>query len=319
VVSLYVSACGADGGVGVDEAERPALRAAETVDHRTVQPLEIRRAAEPPETEPTAVGRAPEHLDPLLEYNPGAAVEPAGLAAPFDPDRRDWVVAEPSDLATAASDQAQPALVFGPESRAYARCAADPDCLRLVTYPDGEVVPAERLEPEAAYGDISRRIVLVPAEPLESRWYALEVRLDEQVGESVRVGGVQIARFRPDSHPILSHALLGRRGGRSVLELRFSERLAGETPAEGWTITADDGSGLGCEILGPAPGREEHHAVFTCDRLAERSVTVDFGGPLRTVLRTELHDEDEVALTRVRVPVESLPEAGVSRVSLYAL
>ncbi len=303
-LSMLVPACGDTGVI------------AAPLDHRSVQPLEIVRPESEPQ--PAAVGRAPEHLDRLLEHNTGAAVEPAGLMEPFDPERRDWVVAEPSDLATAA-DQAQPAVVFGPESRAYERCANDPDCLRLVTYPEGEVVRTERQEPEPAYGDISRRFVLVPSEQLESRWYALEVRLEERVGETVRIGEVQVARFRPDSYPILSHALLGRRGGRSVLELRFSERVAGETPAERWTLAADDGRDLGCEILGSAPGREEHHAVFTCAEFAERNVTIDFGGRLRTVLDTELRDEEEVALTRVRVPVEALPDTGVARVSLYAL
>jgi hypothetical protein len=301
---LHTSGCG---------GEHEVAARVERLDHRAVQPLEILPAAE---TEPPAIGLAPEHLDPLLEHNPGAAVEPAGLAGSYDPERRGWIVAEPSDLATSV-DQAQPAIVFGPESRGFATCVRDDRCLRLVTYPEGEPVAAERRSPEPGYGDISRRIVLVPTEPLEARWYAVELRVEGSVGETTRVGDIQIARFRPDSHPIVSHVLLGRRNGRVVLDLRFSERLSGPTPAERWRVASADGRTMPCEVLGPAPGREEHHAVFTCDELGSAYATIDFGGRLRTVLGTELRDRDEIALTSVRVPFEEPPERGFVRVSLH--
>lgn len=298
-------------GVALSGCEDPLGVQTTALDHRAVQPLEILPAA--PAVEPTRPGIEPEHLDPLLEHNVGARVEPAGLVDPTRSLRADWVTVEPSDLSTAV-DQVQPAVVFGPDSGLYERCAGDERCIRLVTYPEGEVVPTTRHLPEPGYGDISRRVTLVPSTTLEARWYAVEVTLDAEVGESARVAGIQVARFRPDSHPVLTHALVGRRDGRGVFELRFSERLAGDVPASRWTLR-DDAGPLVCDVLGPERGREEHHAVFVCERLTEGGARVDFGGSLRTILGTELTDGEDHAL--ITVDVSTPPsESAVVRVPL---
>jgi hypothetical protein len=281
------------------------------LDHRAVQPLEVRPA--PPRVDEPPRTVEPEHLDPLLEHNVGARVAPAGLVEPTRSLRPDWVVVEPADLSTAI-DQAQPAVVFGPASPLFQQCAEDPRCIRLVTYPEGEVVPTTRHLPEPGYGDISRRVTLVPEAALTARWYAVELMLDAEVAESARVAGVQVARFRPDSHPVLTHALVGSREGRGVLELRFSERVAGDVPASRWSLS--DGRGpLPCETLGPAPGREEHHAVFVCDRELDGIVRVELGGPLRTIPGTVLTDGEGNALTATELPMPPTM-LGVARISV---
>jgi hypothetical protein len=270
------------------------------LDHRAVQPLVI--APAPERVEEPREDIAPEHLDPLLEHNVGAVVEYAGLIEPSAEPRPDWVVTEPGDLMTSIRGT-QPSLVFGPESRLYERCVRERSCLRIVTYPEGELVEAELRFPEPGYGDISRRIVLIPAREFEDRWYAVEVTVDAAVNETVRGERAQLARFRPDSHPILTHLLMGSHEGQSIVEVRFSERVAGDVPASAWTLSDERGQ-LQCSVLGPERGREEHHAVFNCERLPEGRARIDFGGTMQTVLGTELVDANERAMATVEFDAE---------------
>jgi hypothetical protein len=227
-------------------------------------------------------------------------VESAGVA-PNEEFARDFVAVEPQDLSTYFSP-AEPGLVFGGENAQYERCSADPRCLRLVTYPEGDEVPTTLHLPPAAYGDLTRRIALIPTEELASRWYAVETNVADQVRGARAFSGVQVARFRPDSHPTLTHAWVVARGDRGLAELRFTERVGGSVDSSDWRIS-DAAGVLVCEVLGPAAGREEHRAVLSCDRPFARSLAIDFRSSLRTVLGTSVEDAEGRPLTRVDVPV----------------
>lgn len=165
-----------------------------------------------------------------------------------------WVSVEPSDYSTATLG-VQPTLVFGPDAPETEACMERGDCLRLVTYPEREPVDVEVVRVEPAHGDTSRRLTLVPRGELANRWYAVEVTVERDVHEATRVGEVQLARFRPDSAPILTHALLS---GRGELELHFSERLVGDLEASQWRLE-DGGGPLECAGLGPG-GRPRRDA-----------------------------------------------------------
>ena len=295
-------------------SETSAVQTA-ALDHRAVQPLVIAPAPERVEEPQEDIAR--EHLDPLLEHNVGAVVEYAGLIEPSAEPRPDWVVTEPGDLMTSIRGT-QPSLVFGPDSPLYERCARERNCLRIVTYPEGEEVEAELRLPEPGYGDISRRIVLIPAREFEDRWYAVEVTVNASVNETVRSERAQLARFRPDSHPILTHLLMGTRDGQSIVEVRFSERIAGDTPASEWTLSDARGR-LECSVLGPQRGREEHHAVFHCDRLPEGRTRIDFGGTMQTAVGTELVDANERAIATVEFDAERVERETVRRVPVFTM
>ena len=285
------------------------------LDHRAVQPLVI--APAPERVEEPREDIPPEHLDPLLEHNVGAVVEYAGLIDPSAEPRPDWVVSEPGDLTTSIRGT-QPSLVFGPESPLYALCVRERTCLRVVTYPEGEEVEAELRFPEPGYGDISRRIVLIPAREFEDRWYAVEATVDGAVNETVRSERAQLARFRPDSHPIVTHLLMGQREGASVVEVRFSERVAGDVPASAWTLSDEHGR-LDCSVLGPERGREEHHAVFDCDRLPEGRARIDFGGTMQTVVGTELVDANDRAVATIEFEAARVDRDTVQRVPVFTM
>ena len=280
------------------------------------QPIVVVHPETPPESIP-AVDIAPIHLDPLAEQNTGAQVEYAGLVDPSAEVRPDWVVSEPSDLMTSVRG-IQPSLVFGPENRNYERIARDPSVLRVVTFPEGEAVECEVHIPEQMHGEITHRITLIPRRPLENRWYAFEVTSDFAVGETVRGERAQLARFRPDSHPILTHLLMGSRDGESIVEVRFSERVAGDVPASAWTLSDERGR-LDCSVLGPERGREEHHAVFNCDRLPEGRARIDFGGTMQTVVGTELVDANERAMATVEFDAERVERETVRRVPVFTM
>lgn len=281
-----------------------------------VQPMIVVRPTTPPQA-PSAVDIAPIHLDPLVEQNTGARVEAAGLVDPSSEVRPNWVVSEPSDLMTSVRG-IQPSLVFGPENRDYERIARDPSVLRVVTFPEGEPVDCEVHIPEQMHGEITHRVTLIPRRPLEDRWYAFEVTSDFAVGETVRGERSQLARFRPDSHPILTHLLMGSRDGESIVEVRFSERIAGDVPATEWTLSDERGQ-LQCSVLGPQRGREEHHAVFNCDRLPEGHARIDFGGTMQTVVGTELVDAEERAIATVEFDAERVERETVRRVPVFTM
>ena len=283
---------------------------------QAIQPMVIVRP-ETPRVGLPAVDIAPIHLDPLAEQNAGARVEYAGLIDPSTIVRPDWVVSEPSDLMTSVRG-IQPSLVFGPENRDYERIARDPSVLRVVTFPEGELVECEVHIPEQMHGEITHRVTLIPRRTLENRWYAFEVTGDFAVGETVRGERAQLARFRPDSHPILTHLLMGSRDGQSIVEVRFSERVAGDVPATEWTLSDERGQ-LQCSVLGPQRGREEHHAVFNCDRLPEGRARIDFGGTMQTVVGTELVDAEERAIATVEFDAERVERETVRRVTVFTM
>lgn len=279
--------------------------------HVAVQPLvvvEHMAATEEPE---------PERADPLADRPVGGA-ERVGLEEPGrDVDSR-WVSVEPSDYSTATFG-VQPTLVFGPDAPEAERCMERGDCLRLVTYPEREPVDVEIVRVEPAHGDISRRLTLVPRGELADRWYAVEIQIERDVREAARVGELQLARFRPDSAPILTHALLN---GRGELELRFSERLVGDAETSTWRL--EDGRGpLACEGLGPGVDHAETRAVFVCDRPFEGRVRVAARTVLRTIVGTELRDEAWDPIDQFEIGEDATAQAmrteAVVRTQLFSL
>lgn len=278
--------------------------------HVAVQPLVVVEVV-------AAEGTAPEPANPL-DDGPVGGVEHVGLVEPGREVDSQWISVEPSDYATATRG-IQPTLVFGPDAAEAEACMVRGDCLRLVTYPEREPVDVEIVRVGAVHGDISRRLTLVPRGELEDRWYAVEVEIERDVLEASRVGELQLSRFRPDSAPILTHALLN---GRGELELRFSERLVGDHETSRWRV--EDSRGLlDCAGLGPGLEHAETRAVFVCDRSFEGRIRVSPGTVLRTVLGTELRNEAWTAIDQFEVDEDATAEAlrveGVVRARLFTL
>lgn len=113
---------------------------------------------------------------------------------------------------------------------------------------------------------------------------------------------------------------MGNRDGEHILEVRFSERVAGDVSASAWTLSDERGR-LDCSVLGPERGREEHHAVFNCDRLPEGRTRIDFGGTMQTVVGTELVDANERALATIEfdAPVLEGARDTVQRVPVFTM
>jgi hypothetical protein len=200
--------------------------------------------------------------------------------------------------------------VFGAEDDTFQRCILERDCIRLITYPEGEEISAELHPAEPAYGDTTRRLSLIPRAPLEDRWYAAVTNLPS-VGGTTTIADRHLARFRPDSHPILSHAWVGTRDGRGVAELRFSERVVGSAEAARWLVR-DSGGSLACDIAGPRAGHEEHRAVISCPLPIHDHLTVEFG-ELATVLGTRV-EQGGRPVTEVSLPA---PDDELRRVVLF--
>ena len=154
---------------------------------------------------------------------------------------------------------------------------------------------------------------------LEDRWYAVEIEVERDVLEASRVRDLQLSRFRPDSAPILTHALLN---GRGELELRFSERLVGDLETSSWRVEDARGQ-IECAALGPGVDHAETRAVFVCDRPFEGRVRVSAGTVLRTVLGSELRDAawapaDQFDIDEVAT-AEAMRADGVVRAPLFSL
>lgn len=279
--------------------------------HVAVQPLVV---AEPV---PSTGEDATSEIDPLVE-NPVGGAARVGLVSPDDGVDSRWLSVEPSDFSTATRG-VQPTLIFGPDAPEAEECLRTGACLRLVTYPEEATVEVEVVRVQPPHGDTSRRLTLVPRMELSDRWYAVEIILNRDVHQASRVGVRQLARFRPDSAPILNHALVN---GRGELELRFSERVSGDVAAGGWRV--EDAAGvMRCEVLGPGVDRPESRAVFVCERGFDGPVVVSPGSGLRTVLGTEVRDEARTPLERFVIPEDATAAANrwdaVVRVSLYTL
>ena len=286
----------------------------------TGQPIEVVESA--PRRELQAV--SPEALDPLLELNLGAVVQSASIE-PNESVGRRFVTLEPADLMTSTGRTAS-MLTFGPDSHElYELVLREPHRVRVVRYEGppwsdagGEEVDVTLRPGSSGHGDTTRRIEIV-AEHGVLAWYGIKVDLPAPVLGSVRDGErSQLARFRPDSHPILTHLLMGNRDGESIVEVRFSERVAGDVPATEWTLSDERGQ-LQCSVLGPQRGREEHHAVFNCDRLPEGRARIDFGGTMQTVVGTELVDGNERALASVEFEAPRVEQESVQRVPVFVM
>ena len=255
--------------------------------------------------------------DRLLEHAVGLATPAPGLARPAPRvSGEEWVAVEPNDLMTATGGS-PPSVVFGLASPWFVRCSRAPGCARLVELPEGREVAVDILVPEAAYGDRSRRVVLVPRAALLDRWYAVEIDVDQAVLGARRRGRVQVARFRPDSHPIVTGVLASANRDAPALDLRFSERVSGDTEASSWVVEDDSGP-LDCAIDGPARGRAEQHAILAWDRRAVGRVRIELVGTLQSDLGTELVDRWDDAVTSIffRMP-EPADDDSVGSVSLF--
>jgi hypothetical protein len=260
-----------------------------------LQTVEVLAHAEVPAAPPLEAV-ASEQLDILRDPSPDLAVQPVGLSVERD-DRR-YVAPAPSDLMTATGYLA-PMLVFGPEAGDLLDLVRqEPDRARVVTHPEGTPVDRGLEEGSQGYGDITTRLQFVLDRPLENRWYAIELDLPDGVVGSTRTERGYLARFRPDSHPVVQAVLMSERDGDRVFDVRFSERVEGAQATVDWRI--HDGLGvIPCEVVGPEPGRPEHHAVFICSRQETGRVQVDFGGALTTVNDTRVRASDETIVTAV--------------------
>jgi hypothetical protein len=217
------------------------------------------------------------------------------------------VAVQPSDLMTAAGRTA-PSLVFGGGTDHLAEMVqAEPERVRLRAYPEGDEVTVRLMDGPEGYGGVTRRLVIAPESTLEDRWYSIELRLPVRVAGASQVEGVQVARFRPDSYPVLQGFFAADRDGLRVIEARFSERVSSAGAAR-WTIEDDEGP-VPCSFAGPGPEQAEPRAIWTCDRSEVGTLRVDFGGVLTTVLGDSLRDELGETLTRVAVVARGAPDA----------
>lgn len=235
-----------------------------------------------------------------LETDAVEEVPPTDLATLARPSPLDGLVAvQPSDLMTATA-RSSPSLVFGPGTSEAERELRAPGRVMLREYPEGTDVPFEWVEGSEGYGSVTRQLLMVPARPLESRWYAIEVRAEQAISGALRSDSVQVSRFRPDSYPVFQGIAIAIRDGEHLVEARFSERVSSEIAAADWRIEDDDGA-LPCSVVGPEPGREEARSTWTCERAIEGHVRIDFGGVLTTIHGDRLRDLRGETLTRVEV------------------
>lgn len=255
-------------------------------------------------TAPESSEEAPRTVEPVEpRYLPSLAA-----AAP----RSGFVTVQPSHLMTAAG-RTSPSLIFGPGTEdLYDLVQGEPERVRL-RGERGEVrvtmVPGSE-----AHGDVTRRLVIEPAEPLDDTWYELEIDLPIDILGSVREDGRALSRFRPDAHPVLQGIFAADREGQRIIEARFSERVEAAEPPSGWRIWDDSGP-LACSVVGPGFGQAEARAVWTCGRAEVGTLHIDFGGVLTTVLGAALMTPDDRVLTRVAV-VAQAPADGDGIVAL---
>lgn len=254
-------------------------------------------SSEPEEIE--VIGGDEGLYDPLASPNDAMRVPCAGLS-PRLPEVGDrFLTLEPQDLTT-ATGRMSPGIAVGPGAREAVLAFRSE--LRLLTYPERSVVSAELEESEVGEQDGVIRMRFLGVPPLEDRWYAIEVSLppasEVHLVGARNVGGRMLARFRPDSGPVVAEVREGSRDGRYVADILFSERLTSGTGASSWTLRDERGL-LPCTLLGPTAGRAEAHAVAQCDRPPLGRLVVDFGGVLETVLGTRLRDRAGTTLTHV--------------------
>jgi hypothetical protein len=195
-----------------------------------------------------------------------------------------WVSVSPPDLFTSTTPT-DVRINFGPETEEVrARVLAEPGRAWLMTWPEGEVVPTTPFDDAL----MSRSIILLTDTPLENRWYATRLEIGGPVLGASFVDGAQMARFRPDSYPVVQQAVAADRVGLRVVDLRFSENLGTGVSCSEWRF-ADDLGPMPCRCIGPS-GIRANRAVWLCERDEQGALHIDFGAVPNNVLGVPLRD-----------------------------
>jgi hypothetical protein len=184
---------------------------------------------------------------------------------------------QPSDGSTGVGTQPLAVAVFNPSPFVTdVKLAELAAAVSLVTWPEKQAVDA-RVEPGLASTPGSTgsaawpRVVLTPAAPLQSRWYAIRMTPTNGFFQFNSVPGEpQIgARFRPDPQPqVIRIDFCTKDGAGMKLVLSFSEALV-TTAASGDRVSVEiDGKPAVCNLY----DRREAGLYFTCADLKPASL-----------------------------------------------
>jgi hypothetical protein len=149
----------------------------------------------------------------------------------------------------------------------------------LRTWPEGTAVPAD-----ATINAGNKTVSLTPTAAHQDRWYLLAASSlpDRLVFWSRLPDGTIGARFRPGSHPRVSHVQFCEKEGAGMkLVVNFSEPMVARPSAAGVVSLEIEGKAAPCALYDP----REDGLYFTCDGLrptATVKVAVSDGLPSKT-------------------------------------
>ena len=221
----------------------------------------------------------------------------------------------PLDLST-STGSTMPELVIDDDSDSLSpdEQRAWTDRVRIFDLRTGRTIEAETIyDPPSApeRGIHEHRFIYQPATPLEAGWYAIEVDLGDvresraQQGLYERASGRYWARFRVDSHPLVTSVVARDEDEYTRLELELSERVR---LADDAVEVRVGGERVECRLIRTATtdiaGRDtvedtELTVTLRCASAIEESVEVSFADSVTTLDDEPLHGLDDTTPARL--------------------
>lgn len=160
-------------------------------------------------------------------------------------------------------------------------------------------------------GETEHRFVFVPERPLGPGWYAIEFRADANMIDEVLLHrterGTFQARFRPDSHPMITRVRTQvDDSGRVRMELLSSERVVVN---EGSLRVRMNGFDADCSLF-PSTQSAVQRIELSCAGLLDGVIEVTFANDIETIDGVPLSGPDDS-----RAPTFRFDEADLSGVS----
>jgi hypothetical protein len=209
---------------------------------------------------------------------PSGCSDASSVDAPVMPEGRLWI--GPADGATNL-DVNTIALFVQKEAVSDAEVSALANHMGLRTWPEQTVVASTTAEDYDSFTD-SKMLRVVPAAPLEERWYLMAVTnlLDGSVSWRTPQGQANLmARFRIGSFPIVrAIELCEKEPSGMAFIVHVSEPVEAELPAEEIISITQNGTELACELTGTSP---EGSFSFYCPELTLTLSEVTVGTGLK--------------------------------------
>ena len=213
--------------------------------------------------------------------------------------------------------------------------------IRVIEWPSGREVAVDSryVPPLAGSSDGGHRFDLTPREPFRDAWYAISIDMRDAGGHSIMAGlhrngeRAWVARFRPDSHPLVTGIRTESSLGGALLEVMLSERVMPPEGGEFVELTVG-GRRVHCELLTqfvgpssddlgrlevegeeplPLPPMGQTRITFQCREPIEETAALELHAGVETVFHTPVFGLDDTTPARVVWEPAEMATDGVTR------